>query len=526
VPSKRGYLSDHTVTATTKSAAWNRRRYLPGVAFVFVLAAGVVLRLWQLRSGPAWQWDEAVYYRVAMNLQHGVLQEHALVGVAREPFLYQPPFYLLLLARWFTTVGASIYHARLLGVILTAGMLLTLFRLLWDIHGPRIALFAIIPVVFDGWLMYIERVSYIENALLLILVAGFLIYHQALKRPTWWRFAAAGAVLGFAAVFKQTGAYGLMAVLLCWLITRRAHKQHLLLLGVFVLVVIAYVTSMALIYDGHGHDWYINQSLVQVRRVLGLQQSGGTLTSPSAVLHLLEAQYRYFIPSALVAFAAFVAAVRRLLECYRVRNWIPARDNAVLFSWLVAGIVVFGVSSLQFPQYFALILIPAYCFLWTEIARCNWHSLWKGTLVGVVALAGVASLILALSAFHANPLAKTQHYAATQIPAGSIVVTEQSIGDLINQPWCTVEYAVPCQGRASYAITWRTYLQSSFKQGDTAFLRLMQGAIPVKSFSGAVGTATIWKLRTISPGGEQLAHRPAHRSRPARRHHNARTANS
>ena len=47
------------------------------------------------------------------------------------------------------------------------------------------------------------------------------------------------------------------------------------------------------------------------------------------------------------------------------------------------------------------------------------------------------------------------------------MVTEESIGDLIQQPWCTVEVAtaVPRQG-CTYAITWRTYLQSSFTEGN------------------------------------------------------------
>ena len=115
-----------------------------------------------------------------------------------EPFLYQPPFYFLVLARWFSLVGASIYHARLLGVILTAAMQVVLFRLLWKIHGPTVALFAIIPVIFDGWLLYIERVSYIENALMLLIVAGFLLYQRALEQPSWQRFALAGMAIGFA----------------------------------------------------------------------------------------------------------------------------------------------------------------------------------------------------------------------------------------------------------------------------------------------------------------------------------------
>ena len=142
-----------------------------------VLIAGTGLRLWHLGVSPAWQWDEAVYYRVSINVQHGLLSEHTLYG-SYEPFLYQPPFYFLLLSRWFSLVGASIWHARLLGVLLTAAMQTLLFRLLWKLHGSTTALFAIIPVVFDGWLMYIERVSYMENALMVLIVSGFLLYQS------------------------------------------------------------------------------------------------------------------------------------------------------------------------------------------------------------------------------------------------------------------------------------------------------------------------------------------------------------
>jgi 4-amino-4-deoxy-L-arabinose transferase-like glycosyltransferase len=464
------------------------------VAFAVVLIVGTGLRLWHLGFSPAWQWDEAVYYRVGVNVQRGLLSEHVHYGVSWEPFLYQPPFYFLLLSRWFSLVGASIYHARLLGVLLTAAMQAVLFRLLWKIHGPAVALFAIIPVILDGWLLYIERVSYMENALMLFIATGFLLYQRALERPSWHRFAIAGAVIGFAGSFKQTGVYALLAVLLCWLVTRRAHKGHLVLVGVAVAVLAAYLAVMVRLYDPLGHDWFIGQSTTQLRRVLGLQHSGGTLTSAKGVLHLLAAQYRFFVPSILLALAAFLIVARRVLRCYLVRNWVPAQDNALLFSWLVTGIVVFGLSSLKFPQYFALILIPAYCFLWTEVARWDWRPAWKRTAMAAAALAGLGSFLLTVPAFSANTLAEVQQYAAARIPATSIVVTEQSIGDLIQQQWCTVEVATKCVGPASYAITWRTYLQSSFQQGNADFHLMMRGAVPVKVFRGAVGTATVWKL--------------------------------
>lgn len=462
--------------------------------FVVILSVGIVLRSWRLGVSPAWQWDEAVYWRVSTSVQHGALAEHSVYGLPWEPFLYQPPVYFLIVAQWFDLVGASIYHARLLGVVWTAGMQVLLFRLLWRLHGPRLALFAILPVVFDGWLLYIERVSYIENALMVLVVLAFLLYQRALDQPSWQRFAVAGLAVGAAASFKQTGAYVVVAVLLCWLIIRRNHRGHFVLLAVAIAVIITYLISMMRMYDVPGHPWFLDQSLTQIRRVLGLQKSGGTLTTPGGALHLLTAQYRYFVPSLLFASVAFLIALRRTWQCYRVRNWAPARPNALLYSWLVTGIVVFGSSSLKFPQYFVLILAPAYCYLWTELARWDWRLAWKRAAVGGAVAAGIVSFLLTVPAFSVNSLAEVQSYAAREIPGQAIVVTEQSIGDLIQQRWCTVEKADACVGHATYAITWQTYLQSSFHQGDAAFHQLMKGATPVRSFSGAVGTATVWKL--------------------------------
>ena len=465
------------------------------VLFTTALVAGVAFRLWRLGVFPAWQWDETVYYRVSVYVQHGSLTEHPHFGESWQPFLYQPPFFMEIEAKWFSVVGASIYHARLLGVACTAIMLILLFRLLYRLHGGRIALWAVIPVVFDGWLLYIERVSYIENALMILVVLGFLLYQRALDKPSTWRFLLAGLALGCAAVFKQTGAYVIVVAILCGLILRRYRKGHLALIGAALVVVAGYIGLMLWAADLPGHAWFLDQSLVQVRRVLGLQQSGGTLTSPVKALHLLTQQYKYFAASLVLALWAFCIAIRRTWQCLRKRTWAPVRPNALLYSWLVTGMVVFGVSSLKFPQYFVLILLPAYCYLWTELARWDWRRGWQVFVTAAAVIAGVGSSLLAMPALSTNSLAGVQAYAAQKIPANAVVLTEQSIGDLIQQPWCTVENATPCTGEASYAITWQTYLQSSFTEGDAAFRTMMKGATSVATFTGAVGTATVWQLK-------------------------------
>jgi 4-amino-4-deoxy-L-arabinose transferase-like glycosyltransferase len=462
--------------------------------FLALFAAGVAIRLWRLGVSPAWQFDESIYFRVSENMQHRALAEHAVYGQQFQPFLYQPPMFFEIESRWFDLVGASIYHARLFGVLCTAVMQVLLFRLLIRLHGLRVALLAVLPVIFDGWLLYIERVSYIENALMILVVFGFLLYARALDAPSLRRFFLAGLALGAAASFKQTGAYVVVAVVFCWLIVRRNHRGHLVLLGGALLVIAAYVSLMIVKYDPAGHPWYVHQSLVQIRRVLGLQQSGGTLTSLSGALHLLTQQYKYFLPSAVLGVGAIVLALRRTWQCYRARSWAPVRSNAVLYAWLLTGVVVFGASSLKFPQYFALILLPAYCYLWTELARWDLDPWWRTFWPVAAAVVGTTSFLLTVPALNVNALAQVQTYAADRVPASAIVVTEETIGDLINQRWCTVENATACLGHATYAITWQTYLQSSFNEGDAAFYKLMKGATALTSFSGAAGTATVWKL--------------------------------
>jgi Dolichyl-phosphate-mannose-protein mannosyltransferase len=584
------------------------------VAFTLGLVAGAVLRLWNLASAPDWQYDEGVYTQVSTNVLHGTLAEHVTYGTPWQPFLYQPPLYFLALARWFALTGPSIFHARVLGVLCSLGTLVVLFRLMWRLYGPVCALFCTVPVIFDGWLLYIQRVSYIENALLLLVTVSVLAYRRALEVPSAGRFATAGAVIALTIAVKYTAAYLVLVVLLCWLITSArggavvadaecfadpgsehaadaadaAHgeagvagvdhgarggagnaaskclaadtrpsplpardgargearfagkdrrfadssglnargegghrrrpdagpsvtvthgeeenrrpapspKGHLVLLATTGALLGVYGTVMYWWFDlPHGQDWWVRQNTVQLRRVLGLQKSGGTLTSPAAAVHLLFAQYRVFAPSFLVAVCAFVLAARLLFGCWRARSWARLRPDALLWSWMAAGVVVFGSSSLRFPQYFALILVPMYCFWWAAV----WHS---GASARVKLAAVAAAVVLGVGSFWArvpaqtgNPFRAAQAYAATSIPPGAVVVTEEAIGDLISQRWCRVEQPAPCYGVASYAITWKTYLQSSFSLGGAPFGRLMQGAVPLRSWSGFSGTATVWRLR-------------------------------
>jgi hypothetical protein len=275
-----------------------------------------------------------------------------------------------------------------------------------------------------------------------------------------------------------------------------AHRGHLVLFATTIGLLGVYAAVMYWWWDlPAGRDWWIRQNAVQLRRVLGLQRSGGTLTSPFAALHLLLAQYRVFAPSFVIAVCAFTLGVILLARCWRARSWAQLQPDALLWSWMAAGVVVFGSSSLRFPQYFALILVPMYLFWWSAVWRSQAATRTKLAAVGAAVVLGIVSFWLRVPTQNGNPFRDVQVYAARSMPAGAVVVTEEAIGDLIGQRWCRVEQPSACAGVASYAITWRTYLQSSFILGGAPFAKIMRGAVPVRSWTGFSGTATVWRLQ-------------------------------
>jgi 4-amino-4-deoxy-L-arabinose transferase-like glycosyltransferase len=492
-------IASRTAPPILRGTAGQARRLpapLLATALAVAFAAGAALRFWSLGTRPGWQYDEGVYTEVAANLlRHGTINEHITYGAAWSPDLYQPPFYFLALARWFALTGVSIYHARVLGVLCSLTALVLLWRLLCRLHGPAVAACAMIPIALDGWLLYVQRVSYMENALLLLVVAGMLAYQQALDKPATARFVAAGVVLGSATAFKYTGVYVIGTVLLCWLITGRHHLRHLALLGSALGALAACIGFEVAWLDTGGHDWWFQDTMLQVRRVLGIQSSGGTLTSPGAAIHLLLAEYDVFVPSFLIALVAVGLAAWRLWRCYRARDWRPVSDNALLWSWMAAGLVIFGSSSLRFPQYFALILVPVYAWFWTEARHWRLRPALRAALIATACAAGIASFLGRVAAYDDNAFAQVQAYAATQIPRGAVVVADEAIGDLISQPYCREQEAGPCAGVARYAITWDTYLQTTWDLGDPAYREMMAGAVRLRSWTGFNGTVTVWRLR-------------------------------
>jgi hypothetical protein len=176
------------------------------------------------------------------------------------------------------------------------------------------------------------------------------------------------------------------------------------------------------------------------------------------------------------------------------RDWRPVTGNALLWSWMASAVVIFGFSSLRYPQYFALILVPMYAWFWTESRNWRLGARGRALLVLVACIAGIGSFFGRVVGYDDNVFADVQQYAATSLPPNVVVVADEAIGDLIKQPYCREQDATPCAQVASYVITWDTYLQTTAELGDPTYEQLMIGAVRLRSWTGFNGTVTVWRI--------------------------------
>jgi 4-amino-4-deoxy-L-arabinose transferase-like glycosyltransferase len=173
------------------------------VGLSLILLAGAFLRFWQLGSRPGFDWDEPVYTDIARHLAgEDLLAAKTDYTAQPEPYLYHPPFYYMVLSLWFRLFGSGIVQARQLAAcssIVLLGLLAAFLRA----HIADWSLLATGMIAFDGWLVFTNRVSWIENLMMPLGVAALWLYRRASNQPATGRFAIAGAALGGVVVFKH-----------------------------------------------------------------------------------------------------------------------------------------------------------------------------------------------------------------------------------------------------------------------------------------------------------------------------------
>lgn len=482
--------------------AWLRR--LPYLSLILAVATiGILLRFWQIGSRPGWDWDEPVYANIASNLaNHGILALKAQYGTASVPWLFNPPFHFLLGAGWFKLAGSGVTQARILGAAMALVALVLLFFMLRDMIGKKWVLVVPALLAIDAWMVYSSRVSSIENTLMVLVVLSIWLYWRAIRQPTTARFVLAGALVGATTIYKFTGAYVIVAVLINWLIQRQRKlgRQHLLMLATTAIVIAAYLGAMTLIYWRGGNDYFWKESWVQFQRTLALKGSRGNITNIGAMITPLLHQYRVFVGTILVAVASTLLVGWRLIQSFRAHSWHPVSRNSVLFAWVLASIISFGLIGLKFPTYFQLLLVPMYVYVVIEMGEKYERKNTKRRIR--VLLAGAVAGIVALSLLgfqwriveHSdNAMKSAEQYIALHIPRTDVVLAEEPVGVMIPQRYCNLYRAGACRTVADYIITYTTRQHPA--PTYPALQQLLAHSREVKIFTGFKETLTIWRIQ-------------------------------
>lgn len=495
------------MTVLTQQLRYYNAVRVRAIPLAYVLLAscvsiGAFMRFWQIGTRPGWDWDEPVYANIAGNVAaHGTIILKPNYGMTPVPWLYHPPFHFLFVGAWFREVGSGVTQERVWGAGMALIALTLLFFALRAMLGSNRALLVSGLLLIDTWMVYANRVSSIENTLMVLIVLSIWMYGRASYNPTKTRYIVAGVFVGATVCYKFTGAYIVLAVLINWLITRqkKTNRLHLMMLGATASVVVLYFGVMTIISWGNGDNSFWQDNAVQLQRTIGLHGNRGSLDGAMAMISPLFHQYRVFIGTILVAGASALLVIWRLIQCFKLRSWQPVRQHSLLFAWALASIIAFGSIGLKFPTYFQLLLVPLYVYLVAELSEKfvkvetapRLRVLLSSALVVLVALS-MLGFKWRIVDHDDNAMKSTQQYAELHIPRDAIVLAEESVGTIIPQQYCNIYNAWSCGKVASYIITYSS--QQHPVPDNSAFRQLLARSKEVTSFTGFKETITVRKI--------------------------------
>lgn len=490
---------------TSRLLATSGAAVLEAIGVAGVLALAALLRLWSIGTRPGFDWDEPVYAYVGRSVAdgHGIYAK-ASFGVAREPYLFHPPFHFELLGAWFALFGEGIAQARTMAAcasLLTLGLLYILLRRRWGAW----ALAPMLLLATDGWLVFTNRVSWIENTMMVLAVAGLVAYDAALRSGRIKTYTMAGLLLGGAAVYKHVGVYVLIAVLGHWLLFGRdARREHLALLGAAVGVIVLYVSGAVVFTLSHGGDAFLSDSLVQLQRLTGHKASRGSIGS-GATLSALTGPYKVFaLTLALSAISALLIAWRSA-QALRRRS-LAAVPDPLLFCWAAGALLCFAALKLKMGHYFMMVELPLLLALVAELRpHLRDRRAAAVALLAVVVAANGVTYLLRFVDRHDNALGAVAAYTARDLPRDALVLTEESVGSIIEQPYCKLTKAGACARQAKYLVIYRSLTQAP---PSTPLLDTMvRYATPLKAFSGFKEHITVYRAAGSGPvcAGERIA---------------------
>jgi putative flippase GtrA/glycosyltransferase involved in cell wall biosynthesis len=477
-----------------------RSQVITATLYTGILVVSSGLRLWDLGARPGYEWDEPVYGSVGAHFaQFSTVTYKAPIARPTE-YLSHPPFYFIMLGQWFRMVGTGITQARVLSAIMSLLLITILFLYL----RQRMGAWALLPtllVAFDGWIVFANRISWIDNSVVVFGMLGIWAYFYALKRDTTRAYVVAGLALGLTLAFKQLGIYFCAIPVLNWIFSRQRTRGHLVMLGTIVVCFMLYLGYMVSVYK----DAFVRQTMSQIFRSSGAVTSRGVV-SPQDVITALVGQYHIFAFTVLLCAASLAWLAVDITRSIRRRDPSWLRRYSIEASWIIAGIVVFIAVQIKFPNYFIYLMIPLFVYLGMRIrdvasgwlaARPRHPRLLRIGLIALLAFAIAADLgafYLRIVDQNDNALLQVATYVTANVPASDTVLADEPVGVMIPQPYCKLESASTCPD-VKWIVTYTSLTQKLPTQAsDPQLYVLLQGAEKVVVFVGFKETITVYRV--------------------------------
>jgi 4-amino-4-deoxy-L-arabinose transferase-like glycosyltransferase len=352
----------------------------------------------------------------------------------QQPYVFHPPFGYGIMAGWFWLVrNTSFAAARLLNVIASIGALLLIFLFMLRIHRGA-ALLGTFFIALDGWIVMTNRMNYLENLQLLLIVPAMWAYWRATNRPTTLNYALAGLAVGLVVIFKHIGLYLLLGVLAQWLMVRKHHAGHMCLLGTAAVVIASYEVLMYLTF---GTVFYAQQ-LHQAQRFFGLAKARGMDFGVLQALQIIRERYWIYGTTVATLLVGWPLVTWRYIRA--VYGKTPSAEPTLL-AWAVGGLAFAAMSRLKSPHYLMLWLIPLYLYLALEAAHrlTGRRLLWVPVLVVAFTATNVFTWHVRFGQAHGDVLRNSAAYITTNLPPDAVVATETCLGLLIDQPYISFD---------------------------------------------------------------------------------------
>jgi 4-amino-4-deoxy-L-arabinose transferase-like glycosyltransferase len=401
--------------------------------FVF----GGFLRFYNIEK-TALEVDEPVNFAVAKSLVlYGYPSVKPVLDALRQPYLFHPLFGYQLTAAWFElTNGITIIGARFLNAAASLIVLLLVFLFVLK-KGKGTALLATFFIALDGWVITINRMDYLENIQLILIVIGIWLFWSAVKSgdKKLYRWVLTGLVLGFAFIFKHIGVFLVLVVLANWLLTRRYSKGYLISLMTMGVVVVAYVAVM---YFSFG-QLYIQAQVVEFERLFGITSARGLNFGLSEVISVIADRYWIYITTVIAIVLGWPLVAWRYIQAL-IKRKATAYDTVVI-SW-TAGAAIFAVASqLKSPHYMVLWLIPLYVFLAGEVA--HWFRGKRLANVWILVIFFLAASIftwnIRFMSGYGDSLGNSAAYINKDLSPNAVIGTESYMAELFNQQYTPIE---------------------------------------------------------------------------------------